>query len=525
MTFGLVLTTLVLLNGGAAGARDSRPPHPSPTTSAHLTALTTSKGAHLLPGEQIWNSGAASYDFGINDTIDYGSPNFDTLAGAGSPQAQVKAADLGLVRIWSYEGDTQAYVESKVNAAKNSGATCMVMLGETEDLAWLEKTVGWTDSYCTLYEFGNEPNYSGNNNYEFSVYTSQWLQDIPQLRAIDPTGLFGGPAIAGINASDSSIGSYPSDLAYFFAKSKAAGVEPAFVTYHDYSCENFDGGAWSPGTPADCFGWVANGNTKPCTINANQTASCPFNSSGEFAVDQSTVLGWETEYLGEQVPTGLTEWNFDAGSQSLNNWATDSNKPVDNTPCTKSEPHTYCVANNPTGMTGAEFMTDYTDIALDGIVYAQLSFATEFTSLNYSSYGLLDAFCDGAGFYGDPYCHAAGSPKPQFTAMASEVAKYKSNPLSTQVLVPSNGASLKGSAVLDASAAGPGTITGVSFDLSGGSLSKPVVLGTGVATIYGWIALWNTKTMANGTYSLQSVATETGGTTATSPKITVTVSN
>ena len=46
-----------------------------------------------------------------------------------------------------------------------------------------------------------------------------------------------------------------------------------------------------------------------------------------------------------------------------------------------------------------------------------------------------------------------------------------------------------------------------------------------VATIYGWIAFWNTTPVANGPYTLQSVATETGGTTAMSPPIDVTVAN
>jgi hypothetical protein len=51
------------------------------------------------------------------------------------------------------------------------------------------------------------------------------------------------------------------------------------------------------------------------------------------------------------------------------------------------------------------------------------------------------------------------------------------------------------------------------------------VVGTATATPYGWIATWNTTTVPNGNYTLQSVATDAGGTTAMSPGITVTVSN
>jgi hypothetical protein len=98
-------------------------------------------------------------------------------------------------------------------------------------------------------------------------------------------------------------------------------------------------------------------------------------------------------------------------------------------------------------------------------------------------------------------------------------------PLHTAVLVPSGGATLSGTAaVLDASAEGTSDVTSVQFEVTGGSLSDQVV-GTATATLYGWIALFNTTSVPNGAYTLQSVATEVGGTTATSPGITVTVQN
>jgi hypothetical protein len=97
--------------------------------------------------------------------------------------------------------------------------------------------------------------------------------------------------------------------------------------------------------------------------------------------------------------------------------------------------------------------------------------------------------------------------------------------LNTQVLVPAVGATLSGSAaILDASAEGTSPITGVQFEVTGGSLSDHVV-GSGVLTLWGWILEWNTSSVANGSYTLQSVATETGGTTATSTGIAITVHN
>jgi hypothetical protein len=97
--------------------------------------------------------------------------------------------------------------------------------------------------------------------------------------------------------------------------------------------------------------------------------------------------------------------------------------------------------------------------------------------------------------------------------------------LNTEVLVPSAGATLSGSAaVLDAAAAGTSPITGVRFIVTGGSLTDHAV-GSPVLTLYGWIFQWNTTTVANGNYTLQSVATETGGATAMSTGTAITVHN
>lgn len=60
--------------------------------------------------------------------------------------------------------------------------------------------------------------------------------------------------------------------------------------------------------------------------------------------------------------------------------------------------------------------------------------------------------------------------------------------------------------------------------LSGGEYDKTVV---GVTTISraGWILLWNTTSVPNGTYRLQSLATNGFGVSAYSAAITITVDN
>jgi uncharacterized protein YjbI with pentapeptide repeats len=96
-------------------------------------------------------------------------------------------------------------------------------------------------------------------------------------------------------------------------------------------------------------------------------------------------------------------------------------------------------------------------------------------------------------------------------------------PVATQVIIPSAGASVSGgSSLLDASASA--NVSGVTYELSGGTPSAQVI-ATGTLTIYGWLAQWNTTTVPNGTYSLQSVATEPDGFSTTSAPISITVDN
>lgn len=78
----------------------------------------------------------------------------------------------------------------------------------------------------------------------------------------------------------------------------------------------------------------------------------------------------------------------------------------------------------------------------------------------------------------------------------------------TAMLMPSNGATVSGaSELLDASASRSAGIASVTSEVRGGTLSDRVV-AMATPTIYGWLGQWNTTTISNGTYSLQSVATD-----------------
>ena len=94
----------------------------------------------------------------------------------------------------------------------------------------------------------------------------------------------------------------------------------------------------------------------------------------------------------------------------------------------------------------------------------------------------------------------------------------------TRVLVPSDGAVVWGAPYFDAAAGDAPGVTNVVFEVSGGTLSDQVI-ATATQTLFGWVAKANTTSVPNGTYSLQSVATDTANDTDTSEPITITVNN
>jgi len=96
-------------------------------------------------------------------------------------------------------------------------------------------------------------------------------------------------------------------------------------------------------------------------------------------------------------------------------------------------------------------------------------------------------------------------------------------PPTTAVLIPATGSTQSGgTALLDANASA--NVTSIKFELTGGTLNDQVI-STASPTIYGWVGQWNTTTIPNGTYALQSVASYAGGVTGTSAPVNITIHN
>jgi len=96
--------------------------------------------------------------------------------------------------------------------------------------------------------------------------------------------------------------------------------------------------------------------------------------------------------------------------------------------------------------------------------------------------------------------------------------------LHTVLALPKNGATLSGTEPLDAGAVDNVRVTKILFRITGGTLSHQV-LGVGMPSIEGWIYLWNTTTVPNGAYELQSIAFDSAGKSALSRAVAITVGN
>jgi peptidoglycan/LPS O-acetylase OafA/YrhL len=92
------------------------------------------------------------------------------------------------------------------------------------------------------------------------------------------------------------------------------------------------------------------------------------------------------------------------------------------------------------------------------------------------------------------------------------------SPPTTTVVTPSSGVIPSGRQLLDATASA--NVTSVNFEVTGGALHHHVISDSTLSEI-GWVGDWNTNTVPDGTYTLQSVATNFDDVSATSAGVTI----
>ena len=97
------------------------------------------------------------------------------------------------------------------------------------------------------------------------------------------------------------------------------------------------------------------------------------------------------------------------------------------------------------------------------------------------------------------------------------------SPPSTTIGIPTNNYTVSGTSQLLDAATSPAA-SRVQYEITGGTLSDSVI-AIAIPTYFGWLAQWNTTKVPNGTYSLQSVASFSDGSSATSAPVTIIVNN
>jgi hypothetical protein len=91
------------------------------------------------------------------------------------------------------------------------------------------------------------------------------------------------------------------------------------------------------------------------------------------------------------------------------------------------------------------------------------------------------------------------------------------------LVVPSGGTTVAGISALDAKAIGPNVVA-VDFVATGGRLHSTRI-GTGTASLVGWVSRWDTRSEANGTYNLVSIGYNAQGLSSPSSSIVITIKN
>jgi uncharacterized protein YjbI with pentapeptide repeats len=261
--------------------------------------------------------------------------------------------------------------------------------------------------------------------------------------------------------------------------------------------------------------------------------SVTFEVSGNGLSDQVVATGTPTLY------GYLAQWNTTSvpnGTYTLQSVATDADNDT-----TTSNPITITVNNQPpttavlvpsggATVSGAKALLDATASSAVGI--ASVTYEVSGNGLTDqvvatgtpTLYGYLAQWNTTAVPNGTYTLQSVATDTVAEATTSAPVSVTVDNPApTTAVLIPSTGATQSGTAALLDASASPG-VTSVTYELTGGTLTNQVI-ATGTPTLYGWLAEWNTTSVPNGTYELNTVASYAGGVSGMGPLITITVSN
>ena len=240
---------------------------PSPAPSPALAAVPP---IGTLPGATLWSRDVSSLLFGTNDSYEWSA---DNLENQPAIQQSLRAAGFTLVRTFIPDKANDATIEARITTIEHVGAECLAVLTNINDLTFNEHVVSYLGNRCRLYEFGNEPDYTG---ISVSDYLAAWNSTIPVLRRINPSAKFIGP----VTSNDQGVGNF---LQQYLEGVKASGVLPDAVSFHYYPCYN-------------------------------DSESACLAEAGAYQAAALGVRRLVREILGKELPVGISEWNYDPGN-------------------------------------------------------------------------------------------------------------------------------------------------------------------------------------------------------------------
>jgi hypothetical protein len=248
-------------------------------------------------------------------------------------------------------------------------------------------------------------------------------------------------------------------------------------------------------------------------------------TSSVIATATPTIVGWLARWNTTTVPNGVYTLQSEAADSEGFSAAS---KPVTITVDNPRPTTTVLIPPARASVSGGAALLDASASSNVSTVTFELTGGAlsdaEIATATLTNYGWLAQWNTTTVPNGTYSLQSVASYPNGITGASASVTVIVNNATpATSVLIPSSGTTQSGRAlVLDASASS--NVSTVSFELSGGALSDDEI-ATATLTNYGWLAQWDTTTVPNGTYTLQSVASYPNGVHATSTAITITVSN
>jgi streptogramin lyase len=328
----------------------------------------------------------------------------------------------------------------------------------------------------------------------------------------DPSGIASGPdgALWFTNAGNNSIGRITTSGVVTNFTNPSIDAPSAITT-------GSDGALWFTNVGNNSIGRITTAGvvtnytdpsiSYPFGIAAGSDGALWFTNLRSNSIGRITTSGVVSNYTGTGIddPEGITSgpdgalWFTNSENDSIGRITTSgvvTNYPISSNPFLGPT----AIATGPDGALWFNNVTSIGRITTAGVI-------TTYTAGGETRPGQgISAGPDGALW---------------FTDNSASIGRITLVPPTTSVVIPATGASLNGVQTLDAVASNAST---VNFILTGGP-DNNTVISSGAPSIYGWLGQWNTTTVPNGNYTLESVATDTEGLQTTSAPITVTVDN